>query len=384
MRILLANELSQIVGGMEVYLRWLAPELLARGHELVCVTRYPAEERVRWAPRGAQSVVLDDVEQLRTVTRGCDVALTSPLSSVNLEAALVAALPTALFAHTFYGTCVSGRKMHAFPQRRPCERRLGWKCLALYGPRRCGGANPLTALRLFKRETERAQLLGRFKRIVVASQYMAEEFVRNGVDRQRLECVPLPVERPEVPPERVFRSQVLFLGRMTALKGIDLLLDALALLRTRGQPLEIALAGDGAVRKVAEARAKRLGLAARFLGWVDESERSALLAQSGVLALPSTWPEPFGLVGLEAAAQGVPTVAFDVGGIREWLVPGLNGEIAPSNPPTAHGFAAALERALEPTHWAELSAAAFARSGGFTPATHLSAIEKCLEIAREV
>jgi glycosyltransferase involved in cell wall biosynthesis len=383
MRILLANELGQIVGGMEMYLRWLAPELLARGHQLVCVTRYPAEELGGWAPKGAESVVLEDEQQLRRLALQCEVALTNPLGRVDFEAALAAALPTALFAHTFYGTCVSGGKMHAFPDRRPCDRLFGWKCLALYGPRRCGGANPLTALRLFRREAERAQLLRRFRRIVVASQYMATEFVRNGVDRARLDCVPLPVERPEVLPEKTLGRQILFLGRMTTVKGIDLLLDAVAHLRARGQGVDLVLAGDGAVRKVAEARARRLGLAARFRGWVDEKERAALFAQSSVLALPSTWPEPFGLVGLEAAAHGLPTVAFDVGGVREWLMPGLTGEVAPSDPPTVHGLAAALERALEPKQWTKLSAGAYENSRRFAPAAHVSSIERCLEMVRD-
>ena len=72
---------------------------------------------------------------------------------------------------------------------------------------------------------------------------------------------------------------------------------------------------------------------ARFHGWVDETQRAALFGGSGVLALPSTWPEPFGLVGLEAAAHGMPAIAFDVGGVREWLVPGVRVSLpfAPAN-----------------------------------------------------
>jgi glycosyltransferase involved in cell wall biosynthesis len=327
-------------------------------------------------------MVIDDVDRLREVARRCEVALVNPLGRVDLEESIATSVPAALFAHTFYGTCVSGRKMHAFPSRQPCARVFGWRCLVLYGPRRCGGTSPVTALQLFRRESERARLLKNFRKILVASQYMAKEFVRNGVDSVRVECLPLPVERPEVVPPRSAHRQILFLGRMTAVKGIDLLLSAAALLRSRGQSFEVAFAGDGPVRKVAEAKARRLGLPARFHGWVDEAQRTSLLGQSGVLALPSTWPEPFGLVGLEAAAQGVPAVAFDLGGVREWLVPGVTGELAPADPPTASGLAEALERALEPGHWTELSDGAYAHSAGFAPAAHVSAIETCLEAIR--
>jgi glycosyltransferase involved in cell wall biosynthesis len=382
MRILVANEHAEIVGGIETYLRWLVPELAARGHEVICLTRYPGGRGEGWVPKWAPATVTVEASELSELARGCDVALMNSLGRVDLEEALVTYLPTALFAHGFYGTCVSGSKMHAFPRRQPCERVLSWKCLALYGPRRCGGANPITAVQLFQRETARASLLWRFKRIIVASQYMAEEFVRNGLARACLDCVPLPVQRPSVAPVIGFRRRVLFLGRMTAVKGIDLLLEAVASVSSSKEPVEVDLAGDGALRKVAEAKAKRLGVPARFHGWVDEAQRAVLFGGSGVVALPSTWPEPFGLVGLEAAAHGVPAVAFDVGGVREWLVPGVTGELAPSSPPTAAGFRAALERALTPAHWSKLSEGAYANSARFSAAGHVESIERSLEAIR--
>ena len=200
MRILVANEQAEIVGGIETYLRWLVPELAARGHEVICLTRYPGRTGECWVPKWAPAMLTSDARKLRELARECDVALLNSLGEIALERALASYLPTVLFAHGFYGTCVSGSKMHAFPRRQPCERVLSWKCLALYGPRRCGGANPITALQLFQRETARASLLWRFKKIVVASRYMVEELVRNGLARDRLVCVPLPVQQPSVAP----------------------------------------------------------------------------------------------------------------------------------------------------------------------------------------
>src|SRR5438034_1221443 len=81
-------------------------------------------------------------------------------------------------------------------------------------------------------------------------------------------------------------------------------------------------------------------------GWVTGEERWRWLRTASLLAVPSTWPEPFGLVGLEAAALGVPTIAFDVGGVRDWLRPDENGFLVAANPPRASAFAQTLVRAF--------------------------------------
>ena len=50
-----------------------------------------------------------------------------------------------------------------------------------------------------------------------------------------------------------------------------------------------------------------------------------LFAEADAAVFPFRWQEPFGLCGLEAAAHGVPVVAFDLGGVREWLIDGVTG-----------------------------------------------------------
>jgi glycosyltransferase involved in cell wall biosynthesis len=62
--------------------------------------------------------------------------------------------------------------------------------------------------------------------------------------------------------------------------------------------------------------------------------------------MPSLWPEPLGLSGLEALQLGTPVVAFATGGIPEWLEDGVDGYLAPADPPTAEGLASAIVKAL--------------------------------------
>jgi glycosyltransferase involved in cell wall biosynthesis len=74
-------------------------------------------------------------------------------------------------------------------------------------------------------------------------------------------------------------------------------------------------------------RASTLGVCVELRPWVKAAERESLMWRADLLVVPSLWPERFGIVGIEAAAVGLPAVAFDVGGIREWLKPGESGEI---------------------------------------------------------
>src|SRR5207248_708260 len=92
---------------------------------------------------------------------------------------------------------------------------------------------------------------------------------------------------------------------------------------------------------------------------------------------PSTWPEPFGLVGLEAAALGVPAIAFDVGGVREWLRPGETGYLVPADPPRASRFAEVLVEALSrPAALVEMGARAVATAREMSLNRHLDRLEE--------
>ncbi len=145
------------------------------------------------------------------------------------------------------------------------------------------------------------------------------------------------------------------LGVLSDRKGQDLLIDALDELRRRGVDAEVRLGGpDGAAAESQKARARALGLEDRvaFLGWVDAVD---FLATLDVFCLPSR-SEPFGLVVIEAMAQGVPVVASDTDGPADILADDA-GLLTPI------GDAAALADALETLANDPERAAALARAG---------------------
>lgn len=118
---------------------------------------------------------------------------------------------------------------------------------------------------------------------------------------------------------------IAFLGRLIPLKGIDDLIDALAILANRGVGFRAVVAGNGdASQYQARAEAAGIGHCVEFPGWLDEEAVRHLLAESDVFVLPSLVEnQPVAI--LEAMAHGLPVVASRVGAIPEQVVDGVTG-----------------------------------------------------------
>ena len=159
---------------------------------------------------------------------------------------------------------------------------------------------------------------------LVLSDFMAENLRKNGFEK----VVKLPAFIQTVEKVRTFMPdgvlRILFLGQLIRGKGADLMLNSLAMLT---EPFECTIAGDGKDREMLEKRAREAGMNVKFTGFVSDPE--TLWDNCDILFFPSRWQEPFGLVGLEAMAHGVPVIAFDTGGVREWLTQLENGIIVP-------------------------------------------------------
>jgi glycosyltransferase involved in cell wall biosynthesis len=169
---------------------------------------------------------------------------------------------------------------------------------------------------------------------------------------------------------------VLFLGRFTTGKGGVRAVQATARCqRSLGdRRLVLTMAGDGPELERCRRLATKLGVPSEFPGWVGTEQRLQLLRNADVLIVPSQWPEPFGMVGVEAACVGVPAVAYRAGGIVDWLRPGVNGELAEGF--GAQSLAQALVRTLrEPQHHQRLRLGAWQTAREFNRSQHVSRLE---------
>ena len=159
---------------------------------------------------------------------------------------------------------------------------------------------------------------------LVLSDFMAENLRKNGFEKViKLPAFIKPAER-----KHIFDGtlRILFLGQLIRGKGADLMLKTLAKLHI---PFKCTIAGDGKDRVMLEKMVDKLKLRDKvhFTGFVSEPEK--LWADCDIFFFPIRWQEPFGLVGLEALAHGVPVVAFDLGGVREYLASGECGVLIP-------------------------------------------------------
>jgi glycosyltransferase involved in cell wall biosynthesis len=107
-----------------------------------------------------------------------------------------------------------------------------------------------------------------------------------------------------------------------------------------------------------------------------------LFRTSDLLAVPSLWPEPFGLAGIEAQCVGLPAVGFAVGGIPDWLIDGVTGSLASGDPPTPGGLAAAIVSVLgDWDAYGALAQAAWQRGRERSMQAHLRVLEPLLAAA---
>ena len=398
MRIALLNWSNRRFGGTGSYLSAVMPALHAAGHEVALwhevdtPTEYPVLPTPAAAPVwSVSSLGLDAaVDELRKWRP--DLLYAHGLLEPSVERRVLDVAPAVFFAHDYYGTCISGQKTVTRPVVTPCDRTFGWRCMAEYYPRRCGGLSPVTMVRQFTRQRDRLHLLGRYTAIVTHSTHMQEEYVKHGFATTRVFNLKCGAESKglahggtavHIQPDE---WRLLFAGRMERLKGGGELLQAVPeVARRLGKRVRLTFAGEGPARASWEAQAQDIcrrerGVHVEFRGWLTHNALEELYESANLLALPSVWPEPLALVGLEAGRHKLPAVAFDVGGISDWLHSGVNGVLAAGDPPTVGGLADAIVAALEnPDTYARLRRGAERLSTEFSFDQHLRLLLQVFE-----
>ena len=328
MRIAVTNHHRKLVGGTESYLNQVIPLLETAGHS---VTLFHEAEVLSNDPTIQCSNHSSDWSKLASFRP--NLIFNNGLQSPKLEHGLADVAPVVHFAHNYHGTCISGEKTRKLPHPAACDRHFGPACLAQYLPRNCGGWNPLVMIADYQTQSARHAAMLRAKVVLTASTHMEREYKRNGMKNIQVTALFVLQTANPLPEPDLGSFRILFAGRMTRIKGAAILAQSARLIQDR--PVSLTMAGDGPERVQLQQSYPEVN----FPGWISQPQLRYLAATHHVFAMPSIWPEPFGLAGLEL---GLPVAAFRVGGIPDWLTDGFNGTLA--DPPSAEAFRDALLR----------------------------------------
>ena len=320
---------------MEVYLLDLLPELAARGHEVhVCYgdgrddlgiagTRIPEISSARGddGASGAAAV-------RRTLTEFApDVVHVHQTYNTHLLEAVLDVPRVVLHAHDYRYVCPSST-FYRHDSETMCTRRAGLGCLVSTLRDRCVTRRPSNAISYLSRTRFVARQRHSFARVVAPSAAAASRFEAAGFEADRLAVIPYfcPVEPLDVPRPLPERRRVLFIGRARRHKGV---LDFVRMHSRLSSDVDGVVVGDvdEAMRMEIEQVAAAAGSLDRLTirPWAGRDQILQELTAATLLIFPSLWPETLGIVGLEALAHGVPVIGADIGGVREWLVPGETG-----------------------------------------------------------
>jgi glycosyltransferase involved in cell wall biosynthesis len=353
MRTLFVHERFGAFGGAEANILLSAGELRRRSHT-TAILHGPGTGRAeaQWSEvfsrcfplqRGA---ILDSVQSALWEFEPDVIYLHKMPDLRVLELLLASGIPVVRMVHDHDLYCMRSYKYNFFT-RQICRRAASAYCVFGCGAflaRNREGKFPFKWVSYLAKRKE-IRLNQKCQRMIVATQYMREELVRNGFDDSRIATL-APVPQPsntDLQSSFSERNLLLFAGQIIRGKGVDVLLESLSKVKV---PFECIILGDGSHRSYCEQLSRELGLDGRvhFKGFVPQAEIKEYYHEASVVLMSSVWPEPFGAIGLEGMRYGLPVVAFDAGGIKEWLIDGQNGRLVPWMDKAA--FAQAVEELL--------------------------------------
>jgi glycosyltransferase involved in cell wall biosynthesis len=258
------------------------------------------------------------------------------IHSPDLLLELTGECPTIFSVHNHSLYCPSGTK-YLSESRTICDRNFSYLgCTWGKLVDKCGSRRPLRTLRELQNTHQLLDVLKKVKITFVAnSEYVRQQLIQNGVPPEQTVTLHCGISVPQTATAPLSlevhqNHRILFAGRIVSDKGLEWLLKSL--IHTNPQ-IQLDIAGEGWERPRLERLANTLGLSNRITwhGWCDPEKMDKLYQQCFAVIFPSVWPEPAGLVTLEAYARYRPVIGSTVGGIPEHLQDGKTGILVPGN-----------------------------------------------------
>jgi glycosyltransferase involved in cell wall biosynthesis len=344
-------------GGLEQYLSQLFRELKQRGHRNLLL--YGDRAVARTALTNVETIHIDGITQTRCEdlsaklvavqkildTEDPDLIFIHQVLNASLIDLLTRKKPSVRFAHGFKLVCPEGKKTLK-EKEELCPFPLSYRCEVRAYCYRCMPRNPFLGLPLIHGFKKIARIHKNRSHVVVASRFMESVLIANGFKKSKIRVIPYFTYVPETGTRSTSVDEpiIFSLGRIVPEKGMHHLLRAFRLIHREAR---LVIAGDGPALTALKTLSDKLEISPKvsFPGWLSRAELHKYYSKCALVVAPSLWPEPFGIVGIEAMAYQKPVVAFDTGGISEWLADRQTGYLVPKSDEA--GLAQRIELLLE-------------------------------------
>ncbi len=336
MRILHVCEYNQYIGGTEQYILSLSDYLERCGHYVSIIYGRKAENipfstsrtsyflpelmQLNGKLSSASAEKLDKILKYETP----DIVYLHNIFNYAFAKKIYEIKPALRYIHDHRSFCPKSNKMFFFTGsicHKPCSffcLLKAYSGLCLPGFPRPGiseVANTIRALNVYKK-----------MKILVASEYMRTCLLYNGFSPSNVSVLPYFCNFKK-PMSQTSTNEVLFVGQLERHKGVQYLIKSMLFWP---EQLRLVIIGSGYYETKMKLLAKKMHLENKidFLGALPNAQIQQYYEKCLCVVIPSLWGEPFGIVGLEAMACGKPVVAFNVGGIPEWLEDNKTGYLA--------------------------------------------------------
>lgn len=323
MRVLIINNYAHVTGGADLHCLEITEGLRDRGHEvqwLATASPNNIEHSGEFVPLTVTTGNRDDLPLHRRLD-AARRAIWNPSAARAMERLADGFRPDVVHVHKAYVQLSVAPIVVAARQRLPLVQTVhDYEFVSASSFDSSGGRwdrdegrlayQALNSLTLIPR---RRLHRPRITRWIAVSDAVARPYASIG----GIECEVIPnfTEASTEPPvPHAGRDGVLFLGRLSREKGIDLLLEAAPML----PEVRFRIAGDGPLRPEVEAAAATLDNV-EYLGFVSKDEGRRLMRSSLACVMPSVWEDPGPLACLESMAEGTPVICFAKGGLAEYV-----------------------------------------------------------------
>ncbi|MBD3379947.1 MAG: glycosyltransferase [Candidatus Omnitrophica bacterium] len=333
MRILFVNMYPGDSGGVEYYITALARKLGEMGHfcSMVHGGGVPGDtvfRECRAVPelwRHELVFATGTREKLDAVMEELapDIVYLHNIENAGAIRYFAGRSPSVKFVHGYKSVDPDGKMLLYGPleaNRAP----LSPSCFIRAFTRKSMPRSPVKAVKAYLRASSALKASSELPAIIAASGHMKQVLADNGLEEERISVIPYFTDLSGVETRSGCSGPLLFAGRLAEGKGLDVLLEVLSLIEG---DVSLDVVGDGPEKREFSERSREMGLSGRVRchGWSDHFLMGSFYDRCSLLVLPSVWPEPFGICGIEAAVRGKPAVAFDVGGVSDWLIDGETG-----------------------------------------------------------